>query len=41
MLSDLAIKSGDARLESALTSCVQPDFSLWQPDLGRVWPIRR
>ncbi len=36
MLSDLAKKSGDARLESALTVCVQSDFTLWQPNLHQA-----
>ena len=36
MLSDLAKKTGDARLEAALTICVQPDFSLWQPNLRQA-----
>ena len=36
MLSDLAQKTGDARLESALTICVQSDFSLWQPNLHQA-----
>ena len=36
MLSDLAKKSGDARLESALTVCVQSDFTLWQPNLQQA-----
>ncbi len=33
MLSGLAAEAGDARLGSALTVCIQPDFSLWQPKL--------
>ena len=33
MLADLAAKAGNASLEQALTVCVQPDFSLWQPKL--------
>ena len=33
MLSDLAAKTGDAHLESALTVCVQPDLTLWQSNL--------
>ncbi len=36
MLSDLAVKTGDARLESAFTVCVQPDFSLWKPNLRQA-----
>jgi FdrA protein len=36
MLSDLAKKSGGARLEPALTVCVQPDFSLWQACLRQA-----
>jgi len=36
MLSDLAKRMGDARLEAALTVCVQPDFSLWQPHLRQA-----
>ena len=36
MLSDLAIRTGDARLESALTICVQPGLSLSQPNLRQA-----
>jgi len=36
MLSDLAKKTGDTRLEAALTVCVEPDFSLWQPNLRQA-----
>ena len=36
MLSDAAKRSGHAQLEAALTVCVQPDFSLWQPGLGQA-----
>jgi hypothetical protein len=36
MLSDLAIRTGDTRLESALTVCVQPEFSKWLPNLRQA-----
>jgi hypothetical protein len=36
MMSDLAKKSGDARLESALDVCVQSDLTQWQPSLHQA-----